>query len=171
MPFVFLMLGVLIVVVAYNDAAGNLWNALKQDIPGYFIWALALGIVAGIGFIPGMQKPSRYLLGLVFLVLILKNGTGIVAGLQQFAGTGAASTSTGTNPTAPGVAVLGNPQAPSVPSASVTGTTPPSPPPPPPPPNWLDPNTYLNMYSPSVGFGGAADTHNTQPVSQPTGAA
>jgi hypothetical protein len=73
MPVVLLIIGAALLVTAYNNTFGNLAAALGQDVPGFSKWAVSLMIVGGIGYIPGMQTISRWLLGLVLIVLVLRS--------------------------------------------------------------------------------------------------
>ena len=107
MPFAVLLVGAILVIVAFNNSAPALVSELEADIPPYFKWAAAIAAILGIGYIPGLRVPSRYLLGLVLLVILLKNYTGIIAGFKTFltgsgtpSGVGAGSP----NPTTPYVA-------------------------------------------------------------------
>jgi hypothetical protein len=84
MPFAVLLVGAILVIVAFNNSAPALVSELEADIPPYFKWAAAIAAILGLGYIPGLRTPSRYLLGLVLLVVLLKNYTGIVAGFKTF---------------------------------------------------------------------------------------
>jgi uncharacterized membrane protein YfcA len=92
MPFVALIAGAILIVVAFNNSAPALVTQLETDIPGYFKWAAALAAVAALGYIPGLRVPSRWLLGLVMLVLLLTNYQQIFAGFQNFASSGSTAT-------------------------------------------------------------------------------
>jgi hypothetical protein len=89
MPFIVITIGVLILVAAYNQAHGTLARELEQDIPGYFKWAAAIAAILGLGFIPGMKIPSRWLIALVALVVVLTNYRNIFDGFSEFAGSSA----------------------------------------------------------------------------------
>jgi hypothetical protein len=168
MAFVILLVGVILVVVAINNTHGQFASTLESDLPGFFKWAIAIAAVLGLGFIPGFQKPSRWLLALVLVVIVLKNYSTMFAGLTSFAGQGATTTDTGTPAATPTAAFSANPAT----------TTPPAPTqvagdaPPPPPPSAaqiamtqaqsvargisIDPHAFMAAYSPSAGFGGMA---------------
>jgi hypothetical protein len=96
MPFVALLIGVIIVVVAFHNTFGQLATELESDIPGYFKWGIAIIAIVALGYVPAMRSPSRWLLGLVLFVILLKNYTQIYAGFTSFAGSG----STTVTPTA-----------------------------------------------------------------------
>lgn len=165
MAFVILIIGAILVVVAYNDTAGQLATALKQDVQPYLKWALAIAAILALGFIPGMKTPSRYLLGLVAVVILVTNYKQIIAGIEAFTGVGSltptpsAQQTVGQGTVAPDptlsgatggqtAASLGG-DAPVV--IAPTGNSPPATPSP------FDPNTYLAMFSTSAtGFGSSA---------------
>ena len=73
MPFAILLIGAILVVTAFNNSFGTLASELESDIPPYFKWAAAIAAILGLGYIPGLRTPSRYLLGLVLLVILLTN--------------------------------------------------------------------------------------------------
>jgi hypothetical protein len=119
MPVAILILGALLVIVAFNNSFSALATELEQDIPGYFKWAAAIAAILALGYIPGMRTPSRYLLGLVLLVILLTNYQQIYAGFTAFASSGGATSGVGAavpNPTASYVAA-------NAPAASGTATT------------------------------------------------
>ena len=84
MPFAILIIGAILVVVAFNNSGPALVSELEADIPPYFKWAAAIAAILGLGYIPGLRIPSRYLLALVLLVVLLKNYTQIIAGFKNF---------------------------------------------------------------------------------------
>lgn len=117
MPIAILILGAILVITAFNNSFGTLATALETDIPGYFVWAAAIAAICAIGYIPGFRTPSRYLLALVLLVILLANYQQIFAGFTGFASSGATTTAgTGgaANPTA---AYTANPATTTTPTA------------------------------------------------------
>jgi hypothetical protein len=120
MPFAILIVGAILVVTAFNNSFGTLATQLEGDIPGYFKWAAAIAAILGIGYVPGLRTPSRYLLGLVLLVVLLKNYQQIFSGFQTFlTSSGAATGGAGAaNPTAAYVAA---PTSNATPSAASIG--------------------------------------------------
>lgn len=73
MAFLALLIGAVLIVAAIRNTHGQLLSALRQDVPGYAIWAAAIFGLALIGFVPGLKPVSRGLLALVFVVIILRN--------------------------------------------------------------------------------------------------
>lgn len=120
MPVVLLLFGAIIAVAAFNNAQGTLATELEQDFPPFIKWLLAVGGVGAIGFIPGMQTLSRWLLALIFTVVFLKNYSAILQGFQALGG---ASTATTTQASAtPASAYTANPTNPQITTAEITGT-------------------------------------------------
>jgi hypothetical protein len=109
MPFAILLIGVLLVVVAFNNSMSTLATELETDIPPYFKFAAAIAAIVGIGYVPGLRTPSRYLLGLVLLVVLLKNYTNIYAGFQSFLTGSGTPTSAGAGAANPSAAYTANP--------------------------------------------------------------
>ena len=91
MPFAAILIGAIIIIAALNGTHGNLATALEADLPGYFVWAVAIAAILGLGFIPGLRLPSRMLLALVLVVIVLGNWSKIVSGFSAFAKSGAST--------------------------------------------------------------------------------
>ena len=118
MPFVLVIIGAVILVAALRNTQGTLATALETDVPGFAVWALALAGVGALGFVPGMRTISRGLIGLVLLVLVLRNYQAILAGFQ-----GAVSPAQVTQATPdPAAIAAANPASPQISAASVSGT-------------------------------------------------
>jgi len=86
MPFAAIVIGAILLVVALRNTQGDFGDALATDFPGFFKWTMAIGFILGLGFIPGMEKPSRWLLALVALVIVLTQYNAIINGFKSFAG-------------------------------------------------------------------------------------
>jgi hypothetical protein len=95
MPVALIVIGGLLIVVAFNNTMGQLAHELEADIPGYFVWAIAVAAILGLGYVPGLKTPSRWLLGLVVLVVVLTNYKQMIAGFSSFASSGAGATASG----------------------------------------------------------------------------
>lgn len=120
MPVVLLLFGAIIAVAAFNNAQGTLATQLETDFPPFIKWLLAVGAIGGLGFIPGMQTISRWLLALVFAVVFLKNYAAIYAGFTNLIGAGGGGTTAAS--ATPATAYAANPNAPQVTPAETTGT-------------------------------------------------
>ncbi|PWT78032.1 MAG: hypothetical protein C5B60_01755 [Chloroflexi bacterium] len=94
MPIALILIGAILIVVAFRDTMGQLAKELQADVPGYFIWIVAIAAILGLGYIPALKTPSRWLLALVALVIVLTNYKQILAGFQQFAASGGQPTGT-----------------------------------------------------------------------------
>lgn len=82
MPFLIIMIGAVLAMVAYNDTQDTLATDLEQDLPGFLKWFAAVVGICVLGFIPGLEKFSRMLLALVIVVIILKNYKQILASFE-----------------------------------------------------------------------------------------
>lgn len=94
MPFLFIIVGAVMLVSAVRGTNDELLTLVKGDFTGphnFIYWLLAMLILGGLGYIGPIRSLSRYLMALVLIVLILKNG-GVA---QQFL---AAINGTQTNP-------------------------------------------------------------------------
>jgi hypothetical protein len=80
MIIVALLIGLILIAAAIRGTQGALFSALGTDLPAYVVWAAALVAVGSLGFVPGLKGPSRALLALVIVVLILNNYQAILAG-------------------------------------------------------------------------------------------
>jgi hypothetical protein len=117
MPFLLILIGALLIVTAYRNTYGDLASDLETDLPGFAKWALALVAVAAMGWIPGMQKISRWLLALVIVVIVLRNYSQFFQNLPQLSSLPAATPATPT----PTAAYLANPTAPAITTADISG--------------------------------------------------
>jgi flagellar biosynthesis component FlhA len=168
MPIVLLVIAAALIVTAYKNTYGNLESALATDIPGFAKWGVSLLVVGGLGYVPGMQTVSRWLLGLVFIVLILRSYQSNKSIFTGFANAfSSASTGAASSQTDPASTVAANPSNPSISTASIQGTTssgstasgstsgstaastvssai-----------NTYNPNSYLTAFMSNAGFGGA----------------
>lgn len=78
MPVLFLFVGALFLTAAVRgeDQTHKLMTLLKGDFTGknnFLVWCLALGAVAGVGYIKPLRPLSNILLVLVFIAIILRN--------------------------------------------------------------------------------------------------
>lgn len=83
MPLLFLIVGTLFLVAAVRgeEQTNKLLALLRSDFVGpqnFLVWALAIGSVAGLGYIPRLKPFSNVFLALIFIVIILvrKDATG-----------------------------------------------------------------------------------------------
>lgn len=77
MPLAFLIIGFAVAITAFRDTYGQLGKLVANDFTGsnsFLIWIGAFIAIGLIGFIPGLEKPSRLMIALVLVVMFLKNG-------------------------------------------------------------------------------------------------
>lgn len=96
MPFLLLIIGALLFIVAYQNTHADVGKALAQDVPPFLKWGAAIAAVAALGWIPGMRDLSRWLLALVLVVIVLTNYKQMISGLQALT---QAKAATGDSPT------------------------------------------------------------------------
>lgn len=80
-----LIFGALLVDTGLKGTQHELGNRLANDLlgtDGFIVWIAAFAIIGGIGYIPTLEKPSRYLIALLLVVIFLRNG-GVVGQFQQ----------------------------------------------------------------------------------------
>jgi hypothetical protein len=82
MALVVVAIAVILIVTAIRDTYVQLGQALATDVPPFMIWAAAIIAIGALGYIPNFEKPSRLLMGLVIMVIILTNYSQIIAGFQ-----------------------------------------------------------------------------------------
>lgn len=76
MPFLFLIVGVVMVVSAVRNTNQQLVQLLKGDFTGkgnFLYWLLSILVIGAVGYIPDLKPVSRAFLVLVIIVLFLNN--------------------------------------------------------------------------------------------------
>lgn len=76
MPFLLIIAGVLLVVVGIRNTASQLGQLIVGDFTGpgnFFYWIAAILIIGLLGEIDELETPSRMMLALVLLALLLSN--------------------------------------------------------------------------------------------------
>jgi hypothetical protein len=120
MPLVLIFVAVILLVVAYQNTVSSFASNLGTDAAGFAKWFVALALVAGLQWVPGLERMGKWLLGLILLVLVLKNYTTVFKGftdLASAAGSAPAAVQT------PASAYVANPSNPNITTAEVTGTS------------------------------------------------
>lgn len=95
MAFLILFIGAILVVAALRDTQGSLFAALGQDIPQFVTWGAAIVAIGAIGFIPRLSPLSKALLGLILVVLFLRNYKSVLTGVTAAAQSGTPASGTG----------------------------------------------------------------------------
>lgn len=112
MPFIMLLFGAIMLVVAFRGNQAKLGALLKKDFSGegnFFYWLSALCAIGAVGYVPQLRIFSRLLIGLVMIVLVLatnRNGKGgffdrftaALGGIKASAPTASENTQSGTAP-------------------------------------------------------------------------
>lgn len=93
MPALLIFLGAVLFVSAYQHNTPALGAQLVTDLAGFSKWAAAIVAIGILQYVPGMDKPAKALMGLVALVVILKNGSGFYSQLQAAFGSFASASS------------------------------------------------------------------------------
>lgn len=83
MIIILVLIAAILIVAALRDTQGDLFAALKSDVPAFGTWAAALIVLGLLGFIPGVRPVSRALIVLVFVVLFVNNYQSIVDGFNK----------------------------------------------------------------------------------------
>lgn len=76
MPFVFLVVGIVMIVSAVRGTSDQLLTLWKGDFTGpnnYLYWMVSILIIGAIGYAPKLRGLSRAFLVLVIIVLFLSN--------------------------------------------------------------------------------------------------
>ena len=83
MPFVFVIIGIVMIAAGVRGQSGNLVTLLKGDLTGsnnFIYWIVSIGIIGALGYVQDLRAFSRALLALVIIVLVIRDdkqqGTG-----------------------------------------------------------------------------------------------
>lgn len=85
MIFGVLLLGLLLVATAVKNTQNELRQQLGNDLfgnQGFIGWIVAFLVIGALGYVPGLHKASRYLLVLLFVVILVQN-KGVFANAQM----------------------------------------------------------------------------------------
>jgi hypothetical protein len=80
MPFVFVVMGLLFLVVAVRGTQDTLFSLVKSEFTGsgsFIPWAAAIFILGAIGYAKPVKPIADAMIGLVLLAMILNNKGGI----------------------------------------------------------------------------------------------
>jgi type IV secretory pathway VirB2 component (pilin) len=97
MIFAVLILAALLISSGLKGTEHELAQQLQQDIigpQGFAVWVCAIVAIGALGYIPGLQKSSRYLLLLIAVVILVQNQNvfaALEAGLQAASSAGPAA--------------------------------------------------------------------------------
>lgn len=81
MIIVVLLIGMLLVVSGIKGTETELAQQLEGDLfgkqgsTGFLYWLVAIIVLGSLGYIPYLEKPAKYLIGLVIVVMVLANSS------------------------------------------------------------------------------------------------
>jgi hypothetical protein len=90
MPFVFIIVGIVLLVSGVRGQSANLLTLLKGDLTGsnnFGYWIFSILVIGAIGYVQDLRQLSRAFLVLVIVVLVLeenKKTSGSGGLLQEF---------------------------------------------------------------------------------------
>lgn len=79
MIILFLVIGIMLLVSALKGTETELARQIEGDLTGvsgksgFIVWLVAIIAVGALGYIPYLERPSKYLTGLIILVIVLSN--------------------------------------------------------------------------------------------------
>lgn len=79
MIILFLVLGIMLLVSALKGTETELAKQIEGDLvgqsgkSGFIVWLVAILAVGALGYIPYLERPSKYLVGLIIVVIVLSN--------------------------------------------------------------------------------------------------
>jgi hypothetical protein len=77
MIFGLLVLGTLLIASGLKGTEHKLGQQIANDMlgtDGFIGWIAAFGAIGALGYIPKLEQPSRYLIALLVVVIVLRNG-------------------------------------------------------------------------------------------------
>lgn len=110
MPLFLIIVGIALLVTAYQGTYADLGTQLEKDFSGsqnFLIWIAAIGVIGVLGYIKAFETPSRWMLALIILVLFISNNGFFSQFSSQIqTGSGSAGGTIHTEPNAPGPATI-----------------------------------------------------------------
>ena len=88
-----LVLGAMLIASGLKGTEHKLGQQIVNDMlgtDGFIGWIAAFGAIGAIGYIPKMEQPSRYMIALLLVVIVLRNG-GVFQQFQSALQTAAAN--------------------------------------------------------------------------------
>ena len=94
MAFLFLIVGVVLVIAGVKGTQGDLWTQLQKDFSpaaqqqgqhSFLAWFIAILVIGALGYVDELKELSRAFLVLVIVVLLLSNN-GFFAQLTKLEG-------------------------------------------------------------------------------------
>jgi hypothetical protein len=104
-PIAFIIIGVVIAVAAWRNTYRDLGTLLAGDFTGtnsFLVWLGALGIIGAFGYVKGLEQPSRAMIALIIIAIMISN-RGFWPNLQSaLSGATPSATPIAPEPKAPG---------------------------------------------------------------------
>ena len=86
MPFVFLILGIVLLIVAVKGTQGDMFALLKSEFTGsnnFLVWVMAIAVLGALGYVKPIKPIANGMLFLVLLVIVVKNGGTFFSSFNQ----------------------------------------------------------------------------------------
>lgn len=74
MPFVFLIIGLVVIVAGVRGTETSLLSLLSNDIKGFAPWFVAILVIGALGYIKAIRPITDGFMALLIVVLFLSNG-------------------------------------------------------------------------------------------------
>jgi hypothetical protein len=87
MPFALVTVGILFIVVGFQDTYKQLGAQVQKDFTGkgnFIYWLIAIGVLGAIGYVKEFQTFSRAMITLLIVALFLSKKTGTPQGITFF---------------------------------------------------------------------------------------
>jgi hypothetical protein len=92
MIFGLLVLGTLLIASGLKGTEHKLGQQIANDMlgtDGFIGWIAAFGAIGALGYIPKLEQPSRYMLALLIVVIVVRNGGVFQNAMQAIQGAAA----------------------------------------------------------------------------------
>lgn len=76
MPFALSIIGILLIVVGFQNTYKEFGKQLASDFTGdnnFIYWIASLGVIGALGYIESLKKFSRIFMALIIIVMVLVN--------------------------------------------------------------------------------------------------
>lgn len=86
MPFALTTIGILFIVVGFQDTYKAFFTQVESDFSGsdsFIYWFVSIGIVGSLGYIPELKTFSRASMALILIVMFIANKGGVFAQFNQ----------------------------------------------------------------------------------------
>lgn len=87
MPFALVFVGILLIVVGFQDTYKQFGTQVQNDFSGqgnFIYWLISIGVIGALGYVKEFQTFSRVFIGLLILSMLLSKKGGIAQGITFF---------------------------------------------------------------------------------------